>query len=413
MRGLLFFSILVFSLTVLAWVYVRDDSPPWDEDLQPEQPSVSAVIPQAPARLHLALDSASPPSSPDLMLRSPWEWDTPSLSHLVAENAHASDNLKDLLSEDDWQPAHPAWKVRDMSGHEHWRALGVAREAAVAYYSRRGQDDVAMQAGLELAALAKRLQSIEAWPGYYSRGAELHERACKAIATLLRQTRIDPASLEQMQADFERHAPSANVLRERLNGYYQFEHRLIIGSHPGDPWDQPAAGLMADHPNRLFFKPNKTLALFATSLRELKDQAVKGPAVASSQIVRRIGPQGRPTGVPGGPNRSGMRYANERIWRYASLVDYLSLQRARHALVLTLFGARRYALEHGIAPKTLNDLVPGYFTALPTDPYTSEPVRYDAARGLIYSVGMDFKPQGGHGGEEPLADDNEPTVMVR
>ena len=406
-------SVMVFSLTVLAWVYVRDDTPPWDTDLQSEQAPVSAVAPQAPARLRLALDATKPADNPALVSRSPWQWDTPALSRLVAANAPAFDNLKDLLSEDDWQPMNPAWKTLDLGSHPQWQTLGLAKEASVAYYSRKGQDEVAMQSGMELAAMAKRLQSIAAWPSYYARGVEWHERACKAIAGLLRQTSLDAHGLVPLQEEFGRLAPSDTMLKERLNGFYEFERRLIVGPRPNDPWDQPAAALMADHPNRLFFKPNQTLGLFASSLRELKDQVSKAPSATSGQITQRIGPQGRPSGFPGGPNRSGLKYANDRVWHYAGLIEYFSLQRARHALVLTLFGVRRYALDHGRAPQSLNELVPVYFTTLPADPYTGEPLRYDAARGLIYSVGMDLKSEGGSSNDEPLSDDSEPTVMIR
>ena len=111
----------------------------------------------------------------------------------------------------------------DLGSHERWQTLGMAKEAAVAYYSRRGQDESAMQAGMELAAMAKRLQSIDAWPSYYNRGVDWHERACKAIAGLLRQTSLDARSLVVMQAEFERHSPSEAMLKERLTGFYEFD----------------------------------------------------------------------------------------------------------------------------------------------------------------------------------------------
>ena len=413
MNFLLVLSLAVFSFTVVAWVYVRDQALPWDTDLQSAPAIASNVVPQAPARLRLALDAARPSDAADLALRSPWQWDTPALARLVAANAPAFDNIKDLLGEDDWQPRHPAWKALDLGSHERWQTLGMAKEAAVAYYSRRGQDESAMQAGMELAAMAKRLQSIDAWPSYYNRGVEWHERACKAIAGLLRQTSLDARSLVVMQAEFERHSPSEAMLKERLTGFYEFERRLIVGPRRDDPWDQPAASLTADHTNRLFFKPNQTLSLFASSMRELKDHVSKAPSTTSGQLTRRIGPPGRPAGFPGGPNRSGLRYANDRIWRYAGLIEHFGLQRARHALVLTLFGVRRFTIDHGAPPHRLDELVPDYFTTLPADPYTGEPLRYDPARGLLYSVGMNFKSTGGHANDEPLSDNNEPTVMIR
>ncbi|MDB6116958.1 MAG: hypothetical protein JWO08_739 [Verrucomicrobiaceae bacterium] len=413
MNLLLMLSMTVFSLTVLAWVYVRDDDTPWDSDLTSEKAAnVTGVCP-APDRLHLALDAAKPTDNGDLKMRSPAQWDTPALSRLVLANAAAFTHVKDLLNDDDWQPQNPLWKAVDLGSHEQWQTLGAAMEAAAAYYSRRGQDEAAMLAGMEMAVMAEKLESISAWPTYYARGVEMHERACKAIASLLRQASTDARRLSQVQTEFEKLEPTEATLKTRLKGFYEFERHLIVGSRPGDPWDEPSVHPSQNRFSRLFFKTNQTLALFASSMRELSDQVPKAPGAVTHQIAQRIGPQGRPAGFPGGPNHSGFKYANERIWHYASLLDYLALQRARHALVLTLFGARRYALDHGKAPQKLEDLMPRYFTALPADPYTGEPLRYDAEKGLIYSVGINFKAEGGRANDDPMSDDAEPTVMIR
>ena len=413
MNLLLMLSVCVFSLTIIAWVYVRDDERPWDADLTMEKvvPPTGPCL--APDRLHLALDAARPTESKDLAGRSPWQWDTPALSHIVLANADAFAHVKDLLSDDDWQPQNPAWKAVDLGSHAQWQVLGEAKEAAAAYYSRRGQDEAAMLAGMELAVMAEKLESLSAWPTYYARGVEMHERACKAIASTLRNSSLDAHMLSNIQAEFERLAPTDAALKARLAGFYDFERHLIVGSRPGDPWDDSVTRLAVEHPNRLFFKPNQTLGLFVSSMHELSDQVAKAPTAVTHQITQRIGPPGRPAAFPAGPNSSGLKYANDRIWHYASLLDYLALQRARHMLVLTLFGVRRYALDHGKPPEKLEELLPRYFTALPSDPYTGEPLRYDPVKGLIYSVGMNFKSEGGRANDDPLSDDTEPTVMIR
>ena len=266
-----------------------------------------------------------------------------------------------------------------------------------------------MLAGMELALLAQKLQSLNAWPSYYARGVEIHERACKSIAAMLRQTNMDARTLSKVQAEFEGLVPSDAVLRARYNDFYEFERHLLVGGRPDDGWDLP----VAPHGNKLFFKPNHTLSLFTTSMRELADQVSKTPMVVTNQISLRLGPQGVPAGLPFSPNRTGRKYANQRVWYYASLLDHLAQQRTRHALVLTLFGVRRYALDHGKAPQKLEDLLPAYFVALPTDPYTGEPFHYDAKKGFIYSVGTNFKDEGGRDNDDPLSDNTEPTVMVR
>ena len=409
MRYLVVFSVFVFTFTIFAWVYVRDSDPPWDADLPSSGPEPATRDCPAPDRLRQALDAATPSDSADATMRSPAQWDTPTLSRTVGANTETFARLKELLNDEEWQPRHPAWKSVDLGSHDRWQALGSAPEAAAAYYSRRGQDEAAMLAGMELALLAQKLQSISAWPAYYARGVEVHERACKAIASALRQSGMDSRTLSNVQAEFEGLTPSDVVLKERIDDFYAFERHLILGPRPGDAWSQPAAKLGS----RLFFKPNQTLSLFTSSMRELADQTAKAPTVVTNQITLRLGPPGTPSGFPGGPNRAGMTYANGRVWYYSSLLDHLVAQRARHSLVLTMFGVRRYVLDHGRAPAKLEDLLPRYFVALPLDPWTGEPLHYNAKKGLIYSVGTNFKDEGGRDNDDPLSDNTEPTVMVR
>lgn len=63
--------------------------------------------------------------------------------------------------------------------------------------------------------------------------------------------------------------------------------------------------------------------------------------------------------------------------------------------VYLMLALRLYQLEHGALPPTLDALVPDIIPAVPTDPYDGQPIRYDAERALLYSVGEDFIDNGG------------------
>ena len=106
-------------------------------------------------------------------------------------------------------------------------------------------------------------------------------------------------------------------------------------------------------------------------------------------------------------------YANQRLWPYAQLLENHALQRTRHLLVLTLFAVRSYGANQNRAPMALADLKPLYFTSLPVDPFSGESLGYDSARGLIFSVGLDYKSEKGHPLPIPMADPYEPTVSIR
>lgn len=413
MNKLLVLTFFLFLGTVAAWIYLQDEKAVVDTDLTPEPPLPSVVPPRAPDRLRLALDASRAVDAIDQIGKPAWDWETPLLSRTVQANAAAFDNLRDMLSEDDWQPRHPAWQATDLSSEPQWDALGMAKSAAVAYFARRGEEQAALQTALDMATVARRVQGIYSWPNYYPRGIELHQRACEAIAELLRTTNLNSYLLGQLQFQFERASPSDAMLHTALKSYYQYERRLITGLRTGDPWDQYCPVLPSGRNGRLFFKPNATLKTFYKAFKGFQDEVLSAPYARIDPLNAIIGHPGQIEGNAIGPNVRGQRYAHQRLWSYSQLIDRQGLQSARHLVVLTLFAVRRYTRDHGHPPKLLNDLVPAYFTELPSDPYSGKPLCYDAARGLIYSVGADVRDAGGNLTHIPLSDGLEPTVSIQ
>jgi hypothetical protein len=92
---------------------------------------------------------------------------------------------------------------------------------------------------------------------------------------------------------------------------------------------------------------------------------------------------------------------------------------------LTLIALKAYQVDHGRLPRTLDELVPAYLPAVPLDDYDGKPIRYSYEKKVVYSVGKDFKDDGGMTREEarqwwnqnkrtdmdgPLGDDEEPDL---
>ena len=70
-----------------------------------------------------------------------------------------------------------------------------------------------------------------------------------------------------------------------------------------------------------------------------------------------------------------------------------------------------YRRRHGRTPATLEGLVPEILDAVPRDVFDGEPLRYDAHRCAIYSVGPDLIDEGGSEGEHPT-DMPDPTYVL-
>ncbi len=407
------FAVGVLGLMISVWFYASDTEPPNDADLTPAAPVLKAAVarPRAPDRLRLALESAVPLSADDSTGRQLWTWDTQRLGVAVQANAAALDNLHDLLSENDWQPYHAAWRDDDIGSQRNWAVLGAAKEAAAFYFARTGDDHAALRSALDLAALARHLQSLHAWPTFYARGTEMHMRACETLAELLRTSRATPSQLVIVQEAFARLAPSDNVLSTAMNTYYRFERGLIAGTDP--TIDSSIPPLVKQHHSHLFFKPNATLRIFASGFRSLRTEVLKTPYARFPAIAALVGTEGAPLAVAGTPNVVGMKLANQRLWPYARLVELEGLERARHVIVTTMFAARRYMLDRGRLPPSLSALVPDYLAEPPLDPFNGRLLGYHSERGVIYSVGLDSVDAGGHIMPRPLEDGYEPSASLK
>ena len=80
--------------------------------------------------------------------------------------------------------------------------------------------------------------------------------------------------------------------------------------------------------------------------------------------------------------------------------------------MLTLFAVRRFVHRESHLPSKLDELKPRYLSQIPSDPFSGEALRYNAARGLIYSVGVNLKDDGGRPTAVPMSDPEEPTAEV-
>ena len=411
MQKLLAVAMGTFVFMLLAWFYTADDAMPMDNDLLTSETTQDPLArpPRAPDLLKLALESAVPVGTDSVVGQPAWRWDTTLLANTARANAVALDNLRDLVSQKDWSPQHSTWELEDLGENPKWEDLSVAKTASIAYFAKLNDDESAMQAALELAQLAKQMQGVSAWPNFYSRGNKLHQLACENISELLRTTRLNSRKLAYFQQEFERTAPSGTLLHDAMSHYYRFEKDLVLSSN------SRSRSTTAKRLPRIFFKPNQTLELFVKSFRELSKGATQPPYLSSVSmpIASWIGPPNSPLTTLTSPNRSGINLANQRIWPYAMLVERQGLQSALHVVVLTQFAIRRFAMDHGTLPLTLSDLMPNYLRDLPKDPYNGEPLHYDAQRGVLYSIGQDYKDDGGRIGNTPLSDAFEPTAQVK
>ena len=77
------------------------------------------------------------------------------------------------------------------------------------------------------------------------------------------------------------------------------------------------------------------------------------------------------------------------------------------AIAQATLALKLYHIEHGALPASLNELVPEYLDRVPLDDMDGQPLRYDPARKILYSIGLDLvdtggsDPEIGYDGDDP------------
>ncbi|HRH96753.1 MAG TPA: hypothetical protein PLB55_12500 [Prosthecobacter sp.] len=407
--SLVILSMGLLAFVFIAWLYVDDQAPGFDEDLLLKRPVDQAVTISTPMKLRKFLDALAPIENAALYGKPPWLWDTPTLSRIVQANGTALDNLRDLLEDADWHPAHAAWHASDLCDDPRWHQAMLLKQAEAAYLSRRMQEEEAFTAAIDLAELGWRLEQIWAWPSCYQRSLEAQTLAAQTLADLLRQTKLPEATLRQFQRQFNVCQPTTELLARAMSAFYVHEKKLILGPLSGELLDTMPGGVQLQRPGRLFFKPYETLQHFATAFRQLKEDA-QAP-LAHTSGVRLEKDAVAETSLQ--PNSAGITYFHQRMRAYTSMPAFLGLVRTRGNLIITLFSVRRCIAEKKTLPATLEQLRSfNYLLDVPLDPYTGAPLQYNLTRGLIWSVGNDLKSTGGAPTEPPMNDATEPTVEI-
>lgn len=400
----------VMTVSIFTLAYLRDESPPWDDDLRRPVFIQQTQDVSAPARMKAMLAAAAKVSLADPAAVSPWTVDAARTGELLDRHGPVLDNFRDLLEEkpEEWEPRSLLWKIDNFAADPAWPAVMILEEVECAHLARRGQEEPAFLSACDLLVLANLLERLDAWPNFMDRALELQAHGTQALARLLARTQLSDEKLRRLQEDeFKPWAPTVQQLSAAMAGFYAFERKLLLGPD-GDEPPLPLWYLPARSGSRLFFKPNATLRLFAESFRVLKNESGRTAFSLASQIENRL----LAHGLSGGSNRSGEVYFAARIRAYASLLDRCALARTRHGIVLALFAVRRHVQREQRMPAKLDDLVPRYLSAVPLDSFSGEPLRYDPKRGLIWSVGMNFKDDGGRPTEMPMSDSDEPTAEI-
>lgn len=168
-------------------------------------------------------------------------------------------------------------------------------------------------------------------------------------------------------------------------------------------------------------QPNRYAADAAVDFRhsiaslDLPAARRKPPAAPAASVWQMLNPA---------PNAGASALRKLGFGSFVKAIETSDLQEMRTAMLRTLLAIARYRTAYdGRLPATLDALVPEFLPAIPRDPFDGNPIRYDATRGLLWSIGTDLTDAAGlpPTGDDLIApgigifwkDNTEPTIDLK
>lgn len=260
----------------------------------------------------------------------------------------------------------------------------------------QGEVEAGLTTLLDAQELARRLSSYDR---YWNRSIIFANLVLQGLDPWL-QAQEDPALLALVQFTLESHRPYPTK-REALEAQWLRIDETVAGPRssampveggaPSEREVDVGPGMGRRMGMRFFINQVVQASTFFIAHREELLQKADGPA---RELLAALD-----EGIPDGFFNRGARYVMDQVSRY---VAESAQWGGRYESLVALSGVKRYQLDHGALPESLDSLVPEYLDAVPIDPYNNRPVRYrNGPEGaILYSHGYNTSDEQGAGDDQ-------------
>jgi hypothetical protein len=425
----LVYGIPLAAITVLAYLWLRDEPPPYDEDLKvqriqiPEDKNALTFFLQAVEKLDMpsrdvplasqakvqSEEGAGPENERDLFneIAEGKRWDGPFVEKVLKRNAEALALWEKGMAAPHFQ-TFEVKSINDVIPHVFsYHAIANLVTVRARAAAKRGDSQAALAEGLKLVRFGRRIEGDKGClVEYLVVGLWIKHMGMEVIRQALVDSTLPPARLRHCASELSKYPIDADGLGDAFRNEYVVQMEVIDGltSHKYSPaflsqiggspsWPSPGWALLWEAIRVVSFKPQATRRTFAENARfgiqnvpkPFKDMAPEDPNIRDFSLAR-----GALSGNLLG--RVCCRLLLSGAWGALELKCRGNVELAATRILLAM---KAYKLDKGTLPRTLDELVPQYLDAVPIDDYDGKPMRYNAAKKVVYSVGRDLKDGGG------------------
>ncbi len=303
----------------------------------------------------------------------------------------------------------------------HVRKLYMLSALRVREREVAADGSAALKEGLRLVRLGRRLEEAGGPIINYLVASAISSMARQALVRLLAGEVLGLEDLKSGLRELDRLGPARNTLRTTIRAEYAYQgliveeiaHGEIPNEEPDlDMWAKPARPIWPWR-RRCFFLPNHFKRFSSELCREILS------AVPPAGPWRSVDWQ---SFLDLAPNRwlpvrngVGLHGVSATVGAYRHLVDGYQINRVEFELFRLTLALKGFRKAQGRLPEKLEELVPEWIAEITKDPFDGQPLRYDRARRVIWSIGNDGKDSLGAFEPDPnflTPDASEPTVKL-
>ena len=326
------------------------------------------------------------------------EWDAELVERVLAENKEMFKHRDKGLACSQMQVPKARYDG-DSNYFIPWREVGRVSRLKSLRFAKSGEYDAAFDAAIKTIRFGHMVQGCRGSLIYYIYGATLKSMCLGSIRDMLPEATQSAQELSAMARALKNYRTKENDLAHMLRAEYESVSQFIDdfasgeGAARGYPLLESRIESLSWFSRGCFFLPNETKRLALEEYRSfIADLAKRRESLAPEMAIDLD--DFLPVFYLA---RNGM--GKELCKRMLPSSEKLFTLRWRSDVSLTatrlLIALKRYKMQTGKLPATLDALVPQYIDAIPADDFDGKPMRYSPEKKLIWSVGENLEDDGG------------------
>lgn len=282
-----------------------------------------------------------------------------------------------------------------------FRNIAWVSSLKAAYLFRIGREREAFREAMKTIDIGQRVQNSQGTMLHYFFGTDMKRIGLERIRQMAASTRVSP----QILLSYVRKLEEYKMNEEGLKAAFKYEYGAFAALYDKDVLakikSKTGEQMESLKKYSFYFKPNKTKSLFVDFFRAQMREVGVPCGLRKFREIQRFTDRNSSTTklllkALVTENVIGKVLFDIGIARFLVTVHET---RCEDDLLISatqaLLALRAHKMEKGKHPVWLGELVPQYLPKVLRDPFDGKPLRYAAAKKVVYSVGMDLIDSGG------------------